>query len=66
MSWADELWLYQRYCRDSLHRVAIEVNPVYSVQQSSALWTKTRRLAAERGHKMSRMRELITGRAVNQ
>ena len=40
-----------------------EVSPVYSV---GALWTRTRRLAAERGHKVSRMRVLITRCAVNR
>ena len=62
----DELWLYHRYWRDPLHRVAIEVSPVYSVHLSGALWTRTRRLAAERGHKVPRMRELITRCAVNR
>ena len=62
MSKADELWLHEYYWRDSLHRSAIEVSPVYSV---GALWTRTRRLAAERGHKVLRMRKLITRCTVN-
>ena len=66
MSGADELWLHECYWKDSRHRSAIEVSPVYSVQQSGALWTRTRRLAAERGHKVVRMRELITRCAVNR
>ena len=65
MSRADELWSYECYWRDSLHRSAIEVSPVYSVQQSGAFWTRTRRLAAERGHKVLRMRKLITRCTVN-
>ena len=34
MSWADELWLHECCWRDSLHRVAIEVSPVYSGSNS--------------------------------
>ena len=66
MSWADELWLYQRYWRDSFHRSTIELNTVYGVQLSGVRWTRTRRLAVERGHKASRMRKLITHYAVNR
>ena len=62
MSRADELWSYEYYWRDSLHRSAIEVSSVYSV---GAVWTRTRRLAAERGHKVLRMKKLITRCTVN-
>ena len=66
MSRADELWLHECYWRDSLHRSAIEVSPVYSVHLSGALWTRTRRLATERGPKVSRIRKLITRCVVNR
>ena len=66
MSWSDELYVYECYWRDSLHRSTIEINPVYSVQLSGALRTRTRRLAAERGHEVSRMRKLVTCYAGNR
>ena len=37
-----------------------------SIQLSSAFWTRTRRLAAERGHKVSRMKKLVGRCDVNR